>query len=68
MISGKAVSRDLRGHFLIEAALMNKLMLHVLPSVHVDNQNDTVNPSTEAQETVEENFLEQGNSNDMYCK
>ena len=43
-------------------------MLHVLPSVHVDNQNDTVNPSTEAQEIVEENFLEQGNSNDMYCK
>ena len=39
-----------------------------MPSVHVDNQNDTVNPSTEAQETVEENFLQQSNSNDMYCK
>ena len=57
MITGKAVSRALHGHFLIEAALMNKLMLHVLPSVHVDNQNDIVNPSREAQETVKENVL-----------
>ncbi len=32
MISGKAVSRALRGHFLVEAALVNKLMLAVLPS------------------------------------
>ena len=31
MISGKAVSRALRGHFLIEAALVNKLMSAVLP-------------------------------------
>lgn len=31
MISGKAVSRALRGHFLVEAALVNKLMLAVLP-------------------------------------
>jgi hypothetical protein len=31
VISGKAVSRALRGHFLVEAALVNKLMLAVLP-------------------------------------
>ena len=31
MISGKAVSRALRGHFLVEAALVNKLMSVVLP-------------------------------------
>ncbi|XP_065911780.1 uncharacterized protein [Dysidea avara] len=31
MISGKSVSRALRGHFLVEAALVNKLMLVVLP-------------------------------------
>ena len=31
MISGKAVSRALHGHFLVEAALVNKLMLAVLP-------------------------------------
>ena len=31
MISGKAVSRLLRGHFLVEAALVNKLMMAVLP-------------------------------------
>ena len=31
MMSGKAVSRALRGHFLVEAALVNKLLLAVLP-------------------------------------
>ena len=31
MMSGKAVSRALRGHFLVEAALVNKLMMSVLP-------------------------------------
>ena len=31
MISGKAVSRALRGHFLVEAALVNKLMSAMLP-------------------------------------
>jgi len=31
MISGKAVSRAMRGHFLVEAALVNKLMSAVLP-------------------------------------
>ena len=31
MISGKAVSRALRGHCLVEAALANKLMVAVLP-------------------------------------
>ena len=65
MISGKAVSRALRGHFLIEAALMNKLMLWVLP--YIDNENDTINPNGEAQETMEESALGQGHSNDMHC-
>lgn len=46
MISGKAVSRALHGHFLIEATLMNKLKLQVLP--YIDIENDTVNPSGEA--------------------
>ena len=31
MMSGKAVSRALRGHFIVEAALVNKLLLAVLP-------------------------------------
>ena len=31
LISGKAASRALSGHFLVEAALVNKLMLTVLP-------------------------------------
>ena len=56
MISGKAVSRALRGHFLIEAALMNKLLLWVLP--YINNDNDTVNPNGEAQEPMEESAFE----------
>ena len=39
MMSGKAVSRALRGHFLLEAALTNKLLLKVWPS----NENETGN-------------------------
>ena len=31
MISGKAISRALRCHFLVEAALVNKLMSALLP-------------------------------------
>jgi len=65
MISGRAVSRALRGHFLIQAALMNKLMLQVL--LYIDNENDTVNPSGVAQETMEESAFGQNHSNNMYC-
>ena len=36
MMSGKAVSRALCGHFLLEAALTNKLLLKVWPS----NENE----------------------------
>ena len=54
MISGKAISRALRGHFLIEAALMNKLLLQILP--YINNDNDTVNPNVEAQEPMDETF------------
>ncbi len=41
MISGKAVSRALRGHFLVEADLVNKLMLAVLPCQveHTDGED-----------------------------
>ena len=65
MISGKIVSRAVCGHFLIEAALINKLMLRVLP--YIDNENDTVNPSGIAQETMEQSAFGEGCSNDMYC-
>ena len=44
MISGKAVSRALCGHFLVEAALVNKLMSAVLPhqqeEIVVENAED----------------------------
>ena len=36
MMSGKVVSRALRGHFLLESALTNKLLLKVWPS----NENE----------------------------
>ena len=38
MITGKAVSRALRGHFLNEAALTNKLLVEILP--HQESSND----------------------------
>lgn len=49
IISGKAVSRALRGHFLIEAALVNKLIHAILPLTEQDVQTstldqDSVNP------------------------
>ena len=42
-------------------------MLQVFPYIHIDNQNDTIRSSGEAQETMEESILGQGNCNDMYC-
>ena len=53
MMSGKAVSRALRGHFLVEAALVNKLMLAVLPC-------------QEEECAVEPNMGENGNGFDTY--
>ena len=32
MFAGKAVSRDFRGHFLVEAVLMTKLLRHLFPT------------------------------------
>ena len=64
MMSGKAISRALRGHFLIEAALINKLMLRVLP--HMDSDNVIVDPNREAQETMTDSSQEEGVSDDMY--
>lgn len=39
MMSGKAVARALRGHFLVEAALMNKLMAEVLPANQAEDES-----------------------------
>ena len=43
MISGKAVSRALRGHFLVEAALVNKLMAAILPSKQNEYEMSSLN-------------------------
>ena len=61
MMSGKAVSRALRGHFLVEAALVNKLMMSVLPCKL--NGNDT-SRGTESDE-VSMDTLEKGNEDDQ---
>ena len=47
MITGKAVSRALRGHFLIEAALTNKLLVEILPHQESsdDLQDEPITPS-----------------------
>ena len=47
MMAGKAISRALRGYFLVEATLVNKLMLKVLP--YAANENETVNPREESE-------------------
>ena len=43
MISGKAVSRALCGHFLVEAALVNKLMAAILPSKQNEYEMSNLN-------------------------
>lgn len=54
MISGKAVLMALRGHFLLEATLTNKLLLKVWPSnenetdIDVENDNDAILNKLEA--------------------
>ena len=45
MISGKAISRALRGHFLVEAALVNKLMNAVIPQAQ--NEDDDQGTSSD---------------------
>ena len=65
MISGKAVSRALRGHFLVEAALVNKLMMAVLPCEQNGNVHLNLNEeSRETLESVSENS--QASSRDMH--
>ena len=58
MISVKAVSRALHGHFLVEAALVNKLMLAVLPC-----QEEKANHSL-----VEHSDGEDGNDHGTFVK
>jgi len=38
MMPGKAVSRALRGHFLVESALVNKLMLAITPCRRIESE------------------------------
>ena len=41
MMTGKAVLRALRGHFLVESALVNKLMLAITPNKSMESEKMT---------------------------
>ena len=41
MMTGKAVSRALHGHFLVESALVNKLMLAITPNKSMESEKMT---------------------------
>ena len=41
MMTGKVVSRALRGHFLVESALVNKLMLAITPNKSMESEKMT---------------------------
>ena len=60
MMTGKAVSRALRGHFLVEAALMNKLISNFI------KQEFTENNSAESEKVVDnaENEISQDENQD----
>ncbi len=58
MMTGKAVSRGLRGHFLVEAALMNRLISSFIPEELMEN--DTVeSDETECPQNQNSNDREQ---------
>ena len=52
MITGKAVSKALRGHFLIQAALVNKLMSAVLLNCEKEHTEDMGNDDVSSSETL----------------
>jgi hypothetical protein len=54
VIQGKAVSRALHGHFLVEAALVNKIMLVVLPC-HEEQGDHSLVGCTEENENDHKN-------------
>ena len=65
MLSGKAVSRAIRGHFLVEAALLTKLLTMLLPHRYVSQREESFDHSaiprdnTELEpEDEEEDFVE----------
>ena len=45
MLSGKAVSRAIRGHFLVEAALTTKLLTMLLPHRYVSQREESFDQS-----------------------
>ena len=77
MMTGKAVSRALRGHFLVEAALMNMLISNFIPQeltvddiIELEEKEYPENEnSNEREQSEEENMLEeeQDSSSCDYC-
>ena len=66
MMSGKAFARALRGHFLVESALTNKLISHFVPQQHRKNlpvedniehpESLDINSSDETDETASDDY------------
>ena len=50
MMSGKAVSRALRGHFLVESALVNKLIMAITPNRRVESE-ETIDTSDDTNDS-----------------
>ena len=50
MMTGKAFSRALRGHFLVEAALVNKLMAAIVPQTVAGEEDDDLTDEEQATE------------------
>ena len=65
MISGKAISRALRGHFLVEAALVNKLILEVLPNENDGSDDTGGSPNEKIQQHDGEVDMEPVHSNEI---
>ena len=70
MLSGKAVSRAIRGHFLVEAALMTKLLTMLLPNRYVllreesfdrsEILHDNTELETDEEEEIASSSIEKG--------
>ena len=51
MITGKAVSTAWRGHFLVQAALVKKLISAVMPNIEIESTEDMKNDDGSSSET-----------------
>ena len=67
MMTGKAVSRALRGHFLVESALVNKLMLAITPNKSMESEKMT-NTSDDSDTCVDSDTCADSDNKPGLCK